>query len=192
MSKEHIVKMIGDFGSGLYFKEGRRGKDIPAPRLIKGELGVLFEGEDFIPYGDLGFNSELGFYKLSSFPEYKNEALLFAEEGPILSLGQIVIPRGIEDRIKKEGLEIPYLKEFITRYALGYWGSSGYWRDTEVTDKELRGGALETAEDNKLNFINTLSGINRIIASYITKLGKIWIITEADRSVTTILKPEEY
>ncbi len=33
----------------------------------------------------------------------------------------------------------------------------------------------------------------RIISSYCTKLGaKIWIITEADRSSTCVLLPEEY
>ena len=34
---------------------------------------------------------------------------------------------------------------------------------------------------------------NRIMSAYILKTGvKIWVITEADRSSTTILLPEEY
>ncbi|HKV78801.1 MAG TPA: hypothetical protein VJP02_11695 [Candidatus Sulfotelmatobacter sp.] len=33
----------------------------------------------------------------------------------------------------------------------------------------------------------------RLLSSYqVTKTEKLWIITEADRSVTTLLLPEEY
>ena len=32
----------------------------------------------------------------------------------------------------------------------------------------------------------------RLFSAYETSLGKLWIITEADRSVTTFLLPEEY
>jgi hypothetical protein len=32
----------------------------------------------------------------------------------------------------------------------------------------------------------------RILSSYEVLAGKVWIITEADRSITTILLPEEY
>ena len=32
----------------------------------------------------------------------------------------------------------------------------------------------------------------RLFAAYETSEGKIWIITEADRSATTILFPDEY
>lgn len=35
-------------------------------------------------------------------------------------------------------------------------------------------------------------GGERIFAGYNTSIGRIWIITEADRSVTTILFPSEY
>ena len=41
----------------------------------EGQRGVLFfdEGE-FIPFADLGYNSRLGFYRLSQFPDVENEA----------------------------------------------------------------------------------------------------------------------
>jgi hypothetical protein len=32
----------------------------------------------------------------------------------------------------------------------------------------------------------------RVLSSYDVLAGRVWIITEADRSVTTILLPEEY
>ena len=32
----------------------------------------------------------------------------------------------------------------------------------------------------------------RVFSAYITPRGKVWVITEADRAVTTILLPSEY
>lgn len=63
---------------------------------------------------------------------------------------------------------------FLARHARGDWG------DLCEEDK----GANDTAYR---------CGEGRILSSYKTKTGeKIWIITEADRSATTILLPEEY
>lgn len=36
------------------------------------------------------------------------------------------------------------------------------------------------------------SGVDRIMSVYKVGDAKVWIITEADRSVTTVLLPEEY
>jgi hypothetical protein len=47
-------------------------------------------------------------------------------------------------------------------------------------------------EDKQENDFSVQHGF-RIISAYTTSAGaKIWIITEADRSATTILLPEEY
>lgn len=47
-------------------------------------------------------------------------------------------------------------------------------------------------EDAAMNNSATVDGC-RILSAYDTKAGtRIWIITEADRSSTTILLPEEY
>lgn len=46
----------------------------------------------------------------------------------------------------------------------------------------------EDAEENELSVV---SGF-RILSSYPVGDGRIWIITEADRSCTTLLLPEEY
>jgi hypothetical protein len=48
------------------------------------------------------------------------------------------------------------------------------------------------AEDWKLNDESRANG-TRVLSAYRTKGGdRIWIITEADRSATTVLLPEEY
>jgi hypothetical protein len=62
---------------------------------------------------------------------------------------------------------------FLARHATGDWG-------------EL--DPADTAE-NDYSLVHTF----RLLSSYETGAGeKLWIITEADRSVTTLLLPEEY
>ena len=46
-------------------------------------------------------------------------------------------------------------------------------------------------EDKQENEFSMKNGF-RILSAYITSSGKLWIITEADRSATTFLLPEEY
>lgn len=61
----------------------------------------------------------------------------------------------------------------LQRHAFGDWG------DLEHEDKLLNDHAVRTGE--------------RVLSSYrVTDLDRIWIITEHDRSVTTLLLPEEY
>ena len=47
------------------------------------------------------------------------------------------------------------------------------------------------AFDRRQNEIALRDGY-RVLSSYDVPAGRVWIITEADRSVTTILLPEEY
>ena len=64
---------------------------------------------------------------------------------------------------------------------------------TELLARHARGdwGELST-EDAKAND-DAVVNIERILSSYsLVDDTKIWIITEADRSVTTILLPEDY
>lgn len=56
---------------------------------------------------------------------------------------------------------------------------SGDWGDVCAEDKRANDRALKDGD--------------RLLSSYKTKKGvKVWIITEWDRSVTTLLLPEEY
>ena len=62
---------------------------------------------------------------------------------------------------------------FLERHALGDWG--------ELCEEDRQANDEAIADDL------------RILSSYRLNDGtKIWIITEADRSVTTVLLPEEY
>jgi hypothetical protein len=62
--------------------------------------------------------------------------------------------------------------DYLARHATGDWG-------------EL------CAFDRRQNEIALREGL-RVLSSYEVPAGRVWIITEADRSVTTILLPEEY
>jgi hypothetical protein len=96
------------------------------------------------------------------------------------SLGQIVATPGAIDALEKSN-QTPL--EFLRLHLLGDWG------DLCDTDKKLNDEAI--ANEHTAGTDNDLRG--RVLSAYKTKLGeKLWIITEADRSSTCILLPDEY
>jgi hypothetical protein len=88
--------------------------------------------------------------------------------GP-LPLGRIVATPGALQVLVEAG-EDPL--HYLSRHASGDWGDLDY-------------------QDRRENELSLKRGW-RIVSSY--RMGEkiIWVITEADRSVTTILLPEEY
>jgi hypothetical protein len=86
-----------------------------------------------------------------------------------LPLGKVVATPGALKLLSDAG-EHPF--DYLARHATGDWGDL-------------------CAFDRRQNEIALREGL-RIFSSYDTPAGKIWIITEADRSVTTLLLPEEY
>jgi hypothetical protein len=86
------------------------------------------------------------------------------------ALGQVVMTPGASDALL-EAQHVP--PEFLLRHVHGDWG-------------EL------CAEDRRENERSLRVG-SRLLSSYRTRTDqKLWIITEWDRSVTTLLLPEEY
>ena len=87
----------------------------------------------------------------------------------LFSLGQIVMTPGIEAL----DLGLDYINATLARHHGGDWGdlSGADWCENDLSvEKDLR-----------------------LLSSYHTHDGtKFWILTEADRSVTTVLLPEEY
>jgi hypothetical protein len=86
-----------------------------------------------------------------------------------LSLGRVVATPGAL-KLLMEAREHPF--NYLARHATGDWG-------------EL------CAFDRRQNQIALREGY-RVLSSYPIGTESIWIITEADRSITTILLPEEY
>lgn len=85
-------------------------------------------------------------------------------------LGQLVATPGALDTLNEAQLGFwPYIK----RHASGDWGDV----------------SPEDAVENELSLEQGF----RLLSAYTLPAGdRIWIITEADRSATTILLPEEY
>jgi len=89
---------------------------------------------------------------------------------PAFELGQIVATPGALAALKKAGQQ-PC--EFLTRHINRDWGDLD-------------------EEDRKENEYGLEHGF-RLLSAYTTNAGdRLWIITEADRSVSTLLLPEEY
>jgi hypothetical protein len=85
-------------------------------------------------------------------------------DGHALPLGRLVAtPRALEALRESEETAL----QFLRRHAQGDWGD-------RANDRALRDG-------------------ERLLSAYRTARGtRLWVITEADRSSTCILLPEEY
>ena len=88
---------------------------------------------------------------------------------PLLPLGQVVATRGVVALLNQHLIGPA---SYLSRHARGDWG-------------------LVPDEDAKANDLAVQSGA-RILSAYDIAGARVWIITEADRSVTTLLLPEEY
>ena len=94
-------------------------------------------------------------------------------------LGQIVATAAIDERIKADDQFFTFVMRCIARHAVCDWG------DMCEEDKALNDQALIPGQEERLHSSYTYSGEDGAQT-------KIWIITEWDRSATTILFPEDY
>lgn len=93
----------------------------------------------------------------------------------IFSLGEVFATMSIDALMEEGRKQSEWVMACLERHAQGDWG------DLEDEDKKANDEALsESCPD-------------RIFSAYVhEEYGKIWIITEWDRTITTILRPEEY
>ena len=96
--------------------------------------------------------------------------MLITESGEVAvrQLGRLVITPGAEEVLSHGG----NIMEFISRHVQG---------DCPHLDPE----------DQEMNALGVANN-GYLMTSWDLEKGTIWIITEHDRSVTTILTPEEY
>jgi len=93
----------------------------------------------------------------------------------LFPLGRIVMTRNLQRKLQETSPDTweEELKGFITRHASGDWGDLG-------------------EEDKRENELSVRQGF-RIFSAYTTCTGiLVWVITEADRYVTTALLPQDY
>lgn len=86
--------------------------------------------------------------------------------------GKLVMTRGVNDWIADSTAVAKGVTQSIKRHFAGDWGDLG-------------------DEDKQSNEWSLLNG-ERIFSAYHVEGKKIWIITERDRSATTVLFPDEY
>jgi hypothetical protein len=84
-------------------------------------------------------------------------------------LGQVVATPGALDALDVAGVSPLAL---LARHQAGDWGDV----------------PREDAAENELSLVHGF----RIVSSYPVGADRVWIITEADRSATTLLLPSEY
>lgn len=89
---------------------------------------------------------------------------------PLFALGKIVATPGALDALLQAG-QTP--EQFLLLHQLGDWG---------IVDEV----------DKKENDFSVQEGLRILSAYRLATEVKIWVITESDRSVTTILLPSEY
>lgn len=88
--------------------------------------------------------------------------------------GKIYLTRGVNNLVAEDSKFAGFVLKSLRRHISGDWGEMAE-EDKQANDEAFANGRL------------------RIFSAYQTEgLRKIWIITEADRSATTILFPEEY
>lgn len=99
-----------------------------------------------------------------------NNKVTITENEVLFPLGQVFLTIGAKEALE-ESNQIP--NEFLVRHKSGDWGTVG-------------------KEDWKENDFSVKEGF-RILSAYRTSGDvRLWVITEADRSSTTILLPSEY
>jgi len=93
--------------------------------------------------------------------------------GEKFKIGQTMCTREVDDFMRENDSFRTFVRECLFRHAAGDWGNL-CGEDKQENDRALLGGS-------------------RLISAYkAERLPKIWIVTEADRSATTILFPKEY
>jgi len=91
-------------------------------------------------------------------------------QAPLFKQGRVVMTQGFAEAISKSNLFVPL--QALYRHLRGDWGDCCE-EDKKANDEALRHGG-------------------RIFSVYHHQKIKFWVITEADRSATTLLLPEEY
>lgn len=89
-------------------------------------------------------------------------------------LGKIYTSRGVFLQYSDNDAFAKFIADSLERYVKCDWG------DMDPEDKQANDEAVEAGDRILAAYNDDKSGI------------KIWIITEADRSVTTVLLPDEY
>ena len=96
----------------------------------------------------------------------------------LFQLGQVVMTCGIAARMGTDPSFARGVRSSLERHATGDWGDVG------EESRRMNDDSLEAERNGEWS--------DRLFSLYDIEGTEIFIITEADRTVTTILLPEEY
>jgi len=102
---------------------------------------------------------------------------------PAFPTGQIVASRGVYDLACQNPDFAQFVQKSLNRHVKGEWG------DVDGEDKQTNDQALKQGTRLLSAYSPREGGDDRFPKQGV---ATIWIITEADRSATTILFPDEY
>lgn len=142
------------------------------PHVPKGKLGAFICGQCGQRFNSM---EELNKHLARYHPEANSSItrLAMTSTGKSFPLGRLMITRGVNDLVADNKEFALFVLNSLQRHARGDWG------DLSEEDKK----------ENEFSLNRRL----RLLSAYERPpLPKIWIITEADRSLTTALFPEEY
>jgi len=180
--RPHIVRVVADDARRLFFARHRHRAALPQPRILDDEIGVEFEDGEFIPYADLGYSSETGYFRLSETTGVSNEAAPYAAGGHMIDWGQIIVTTGAARRLTND-----LIKELLERHASGDYGEYGEFFDLDVDDDMLLADPDQIPDPGLANKVNTLTGLEPIMSVYTVGENRYWVITEAGEKRSTIL-----
>lgn len=90
---------------------------------------------------------------------------------PLFELGRIVMTRGVDTLVQAGVIDLPLL--YVLLHVVGDWS--------------------EMSSDDRMRNLQAVLDGDRIVSAFqVTDAVKIYVITESDRSVTTLLLPSEY
>jgi len=142
------------------------------PHVPKSKLGSFICGQCGKRFHSMEeLNKHLARYHPEANSSITRLAMTSTSKG--FPLGQLVFTRGVNDLIAENKEFALFVLTSLQRHARGDWG--------------------DLSEEDKKENEYSLNRHLRLLSAYERPpLPKIWIITEADRSVTTVLFPEEY
>lgn len=178
--KPHIVRVVADEARQRLYRHHERG-GIPRPRMRDEEIGVEFENGEFIPYADLGYSRDTGFFRISEEAGLYSEAAPYAATGHLIDCGQIILTTAASRRLTNEEI-----RDLLDRHASGDFGEFGEFYNLDIDDSMLCDEQM-LLPPGLVNKVNTLTGRNAIISAYTVGENRIWLITEAGENRTTVI-----
>lgn len=180
--KPHIVRLVAEEARRQFYHPRHDRAPRMLPRILNDEIGVVLNDGQFIPYADLGYHGDIGFFRLSETTDVANEAAPYASTGRLIDCGQIVVTTSVGRRLSQDEI-----RTVLECHTTGDFGDFGEFYELDITDEMLGEGPAHLWTLGQRNKANTLTGLAPIVSAYTVRDHLVWVITEAGEKRTTVL-----